>query len=206
MKAFLILFSLALSVIQAAPIDQITTLHGKIYRQCEVVRVHPDGVSFTHANGAAKILFTDLPETWRTRFGYDPAKAAAYECVINERRQQIAAERSRRDAELSRAMAEAARMARNRQLSLDAQADAERQAIAKSPIIPAYPILPALGAVYDSRGYYPQFHQRFGFPLGSGGYGQSLMNTMPVTFAGSYLRVFYRSAHGSPGYCTSFAR
>ncbi len=191
MKALLILFALSLSGIRADPIDQITTLHHKIYRQCEVVRVHPDGVSFTHANGAAKILFTDLPEAWRTRFGYDPAKAAAYECVINERRKQIAAERSRRDAELSRAMAEAARMALNRQLVLEAQADAERQAIAKSPVIPAYPILPALGAVHDSRGYYPQFHQRFGFPYRSGGCCPSLMFTAPGSFSGSYLRVFY---------------
>ena len=191
MKALLILFALSLSGIRADPIDQITTLHHKIYRQCEVVRVHPDGVSFTHANGAAKIMFTDLPEAWRTRFGYDPAKAAAHESVINERRQQIAAERSRRDAELSRAMAEAARMALNRQLVLEAQADAERQAIAKSPVIPAYPILPALGAVYDSRGYYPQFHQRFGFPYRSGGCCPSLMFTAPGSFSGSYLRVFY---------------
>ena len=191
MKAFLILFALSLSGIRADPIDQITTLHHKIYRQCEVVRVHPDGVSFTHANGAAKILFTDLPEAWRTRFGYNPAKAAAYECVINERRQQIAAQRSRRDAELRRAMAEAAQMARNRQLILEAQADAEGQAIAKSPVIPAYPILPALGAVYDSRGYYPQFHQRFGFPYRSGGCYPSWMFTAPGSFSGSYLRVFY---------------
>jgi hypothetical protein len=206
MKAFLILFALSLSGIRADPIDQITTLQHKIYHQCEVVRVHPDGVSFTHANGAAKILFTDLPEAWRTRFGYDPAKAAAYECVINERRQQIAAQRSRRDAELSRAMAEAAHMALNRQLLLEAQADAERQAIAKSPVIPAYPILPALGAIYDSRSYHPQLQQGFGFPYGSGGYCPPLMFTMPGSFSGSYLRVLFRSAHGNPGYCTSFAR
>lgn len=74
--------------LQAAPLEKIITLTGKTYRQCEIVRVYPDGVSFTHANGAAKVLFTDLSQELRQRLGYDPAKAAVYQ------REQEAARRA----------------------------------------------------------------------------------------------------------------
>ena len=153
MKTCLLLFALMLTVIQAAPITEITTLWGQTFRRCEIVRVHPDGVFFTHSRGAAKILFTDLSASWRSRLGYDPAKAATYQIDINVGRKQIADARERQDAELSRAFAEAERLSRIRQLALAAQADAARQAVANSIVVPAYPVLPALGAVYDSRSY-----------------------------------------------------
>ena len=96
MKAFtpLLLALLASASLHAAPIKEITSLKGKTYYQCEIVQVHPDGVAFTHANGAAKVLFTDLPQTWRDRLGYDPQKAKAYEREQAEmqRQQQTMAE------------------------------------------------------------------------------------------------------------------
>lgn len=96
MKAFtpLLLALLASASLHAAPIKEITSLKGKTYYQCEIVQVHPDGVAFTHANGAAKVLFTDLPQTWRDRLGYDPQKAKAYEREQAEmqRQQQTTAE------------------------------------------------------------------------------------------------------------------
>ncbi len=170
MKTCLLLFALLLTLSQAAQIAEITTLRGKSYRRCEIVRVHPDGVSFTHAKGAAKVLFTDLSESWRSRFGYDPAKAAAYEKEVNERRKQIAITRARQDAELSQALAEAERLSRMRQLALAAQADAARQAVANSFVVPAYPILPALGAVYNGWSYQQRGTRFMGLPFVTGGY------------------------------------
>ena len=70
MKALALLFLTA--SLASAAIPEITTLTGKTYRQCEIVRVHPDGVSFTHATGAAKVLFEDLSPVWQGRLGYDP--------------------------------------------------------------------------------------------------------------------------------------
>ena len=95
-KSFLFLLALTamLPATVMATIDRITTIRGKSYRQCEIVRVHPDGVSFTHANGAAKILFTDLPESWRKRLGYSPAKAEAYEKELAEKRERQAQARA----------------------------------------------------------------------------------------------------------------
>ncbi len=167
---FLLLWTAVATLAQAAPITEITTLRGQTFRRCEIVRIYPDGVSFTHAKGAAKILFTDLSASWRSRLGYDPAKAAAYQIEINARRKQIAAARARQDAELSQALAEAERLSRIRLLALAAQADAARQAVANSIVVPAYPILPALGAVYDSRSYRQRGDLFIGLPYSTGGY------------------------------------
>jgi len=76
----------ALTVTAAA--DTITTLRGKTFRDCKIAQVHPDGISFTHRAGAAKILFTDLPASLREKYGYDPKKAAAYSKKIVEDRKE----------------------------------------------------------------------------------------------------------------------
>lgn len=72
----------------AAAADTITTLRGKTFRDCKIAQVHPDGISFTHRNGAAKILFTDLPSALRSKYGYDPKKADAYSKKIVEARKE----------------------------------------------------------------------------------------------------------------------
>ena len=48
------------------------------YQNIKITEVTPDGISFTFADGAAKIKFEDLSEAWRNRFQFDPAEAAAY--------------------------------------------------------------------------------------------------------------------------------
>ncbi|HRJ10475.1 MAG TPA: hypothetical protein PLP58_17980, partial [Prosthecobacter sp.] len=88
-----------------AGVPEITTLTGKTYRGCEIVRVHPDGVSFTHATGAAKVLFEDLPAEWRARLGYDPVKAEAWKREQEEKRKLAEEARRKREAELSQALA-----------------------------------------------------------------------------------------------------
>lgn len=77
-----LLFALILltpAVVPAAPsLDMavIETVHGKVYRQCKIVRRDADGVAFTHQKGTARVLFSDLPEATRAELGYS-AKAAA---------------------------------------------------------------------------------------------------------------------------------
>jgi hypothetical protein len=66
----------------AAPtntVDEFTTLTGRTYRQCRISQVHPDGVSFFHSKGAAKVLFADLSDSWKKKLGYNPKLAEAYE-------------------------------------------------------------------------------------------------------------------------------
>ncbi|TDU66052.1 hypothetical protein EI77_03789 [Prosthecobacter fusiformis] len=203
MKAFTPLFLtlLAAAQLSAAPLASISTLTGKTYRQCEIVKVHPDGVSFTHANGAAKVLFTDLSQEWRNRLGYDPAKAAAYQREQEERRQEQAAIRREHEQQRSEALLMAQQMELARLRGIEVQARAAQEAAAKAPQNTAsvVPVLPAIGAVHDSSdyrgvgyrdssfGYYPPYNG-FGGYYGGGYYG------------GGYSYPIYRSCapfHGS---------
>ena len=72
---------LTITPVLAAPKNYgtITTRSGKSFHDCKIVRVYPDGVSFTHRTGAAKIAFKDLPASMRQEFRYDPQQAAAYQ-------------------------------------------------------------------------------------------------------------------------------
>jgi hypothetical protein len=170
-----------------AKIDAITTLSGKTYRQCSIVRVYPDGVSFTHAKGAAKVLFTDLPSSWRSRLGYDPKKAAAYQRDVEVRRAKEADARAAFQQQRARALAAAqeaeaarARLAETQALAaLRAQELNQQAALAAGgpalAVAPAtVPVLPALGAVYDGRDYRWSSRRRgyhyhpFGYPWSHG--------------------------------------
>lgn len=84
------LLTLAVLAALAATVfaDTITTLRGRTFVDCKIAQVHPDGISFTHRVGAAKILFTDLPAPLREKYGYDPQKAAAYSKKITEQRKE----------------------------------------------------------------------------------------------------------------------
>jgi len=57
----------------------ITTLTGKTYTGCVLSSVTPDGISFTHSLGVAKVLFTDLDASFGATFGYNPDAAEKYE-------------------------------------------------------------------------------------------------------------------------------
>lgn len=97
MKRIVLVLSLLIALPGVMAADgrrTITTKSGQTFLNCKVVRVHPDGVSFTHQNGAAKIAFKDLPESLRKEFRYDPQKAAEYQRSQAELRKQQA-ERAR---------------------------------------------------------------------------------------------------------------
>jgi hypothetical protein len=57
---------------------------GRSYRQCSVLQVAADGITFRHSKGMAKVLFTDLNEKLQARFGYDPEKLKASEKAKRE--------------------------------------------------------------------------------------------------------------------------
>ena len=67
-----------LSLVLAVPAraDDITTLYGTTYREVRLVRVEPDGVTWTHATGLCKVPFADLPEAVRRTYHYDAKPAA----------------------------------------------------------------------------------------------------------------------------------
>jgi hypothetical protein len=55
----------------------ITTLDGRTFQNCKVLKVEADGVTFSHDDGITKILFPLLPPAVQKQFDYDPQKAVA---------------------------------------------------------------------------------------------------------------------------------
>jgi len=84
----------------------VQTLDGKTYRDCTVSLVEPDAICVLFPGGGARVRFTNLPENLRAAYGYDSAKAAAYE-------QAQASKKQREDArwQVARIQAEARRQA-----------------------------------------------------------------------------------------------
>lgn len=90
---------------QAVP--AITTRTGQVFRDCKLVRVYPDGVSFTHRDGVVRIPFKDLPDNLRAQYPYDPAAEAAY---LKEQQARRAEEKERdrvREVAMQEKLAEA---------------------------------------------------------------------------------------------------
>ena len=57
---------------------EIVTTSGMKYLNVTITSIDPDGLSVRDAGGAAKILFTDLSAELRSKYGYDPKKAAEF--------------------------------------------------------------------------------------------------------------------------------
>lgn len=69
-------------------IPMIVTKSGKTYQNCRIFKQYPDGVMFSHQNGAAKILYADMTDTMRNALGYDAGKEEAYQKALVEKRQK----------------------------------------------------------------------------------------------------------------------
>ncbi len=78
MQTWLLTFFLVAAVFadDAPPFD-LTILSGKKYLGVTVTRVEGDAIAISHADGIARVFFADLPPELRTKYGYDPNKAAA---------------------------------------------------------------------------------------------------------------------------------
>lgn len=92
----------AFSVLLAATVQgsgdsviNISTSLGRVYQNCRVCQVDPDGVIFAHQSGIAKVLYGELPESIRGKLGYDAQKSAEYVKEQSEKKrraQELAAE------------------------------------------------------------------------------------------------------------------
>ncbi len=166
---------LSLAPAHAAPKNYgvVATREGKLYFDCQVSHIYPDGVTFTHRDGVTKIPFSNLPENLRTEFRYDPKAEAEYQKQQAAQRkaeqerakqQQIALQEQLMEAQ----MAEASYLASASRLTQPTAATN-----AQTPSWVGTPITgPAVGGrAYSGSGYsgYP----RFGYPYGGyygGGY------------------------------------
>jgi hypothetical protein len=85
----------------------IVTKSGMEYTRCEFRRHEPDGITFKHSKGIVKVSFEDIDKEIASAFGYDPAKASAYQAESAARRNQHAANAARKaqHAEVNAAIA-----------------------------------------------------------------------------------------------------
>lgn len=58
----------------------------------KVVRVEPDGITVMHSGGISKYFFTELPESWQKKYGYDSKAASEYSAASRKAQTRLAAE------------------------------------------------------------------------------------------------------------------
>ena len=172
----------------------LTTTTGRNYRHCNVLQVAADGITFRHANGMAKVLFTDLGDKWRERFGYDPAKLHAAEQQQRETKAKARAAALQVAQQNAKAQADAYTVALERQTLLAVQQ------LLRQPIGPSFAnynpgayagLLPLGYNGYGSHGY-----NHFGFTGYNQGYGCNAPAPLVVRRGASAV-IPYQSAQGS---------
>lgn len=65
----------ARSVVPKIPSNNLgtfTTLDGKTFQNCQLLKVQSDGITFNHSGGITKVMFAVLPPDLQKRFGFDP--------------------------------------------------------------------------------------------------------------------------------------
>ena len=105
-------FQLPAPPLPAAPArsNDFVAADGRIFRNAQVWKSEPDGLTFHHDEGLTKLEFPLLPEAWRQKYGYDPEAAATYRQAVADAvreaernqqllREQIAAERAKPNPE-----------------------------------------------------------------------------------------------------------
>lgn len=91
---------------QATDRVDITTQSGEVFKNCKITRIEPDGITVMRTKGIVKISFADLPDEYRTKYGYDEDKAAKYTHTVDQKRaetyarQQEQLRMQKREAEL----------------------------------------------------------------------------------------------------------
>ena len=66
--------------------SDIHTKDGNVYRNATVTRVEPDGIVIMTNTGVIKLNFSELPKELQQKYGYDPAKAAAFVAAEADKR------------------------------------------------------------------------------------------------------------------------
>lgn len=77
-KLILLMVFFAMCLRSRASAEDITTIDRQTFQNVTVIRVEPDGISIRHSSGITKIRYSNLPESIRSRFGYDVDNAQAY--------------------------------------------------------------------------------------------------------------------------------
>ena len=92
---------IAASVHAGSDTPDLQTKSGRQYRDCHVLKVGADGVTFRHAGGVAKVLFGDMTKAAQQDFGYDPQKEKAYlkeQAEAREKKRELAIQRAQEAA------------------------------------------------------------------------------------------------------------
>jgi hypothetical protein len=82
MKALIVFLAITGTCLAFSSFDTLTTKSGRIYQGVFVQKQEPDGLRITHAEGTAKILFTDLPDDILVFYDYNPEAAKAHQDKI----------------------------------------------------------------------------------------------------------------------------
>lgn len=53
--------------------------NGQVFRNVEIIRTEPDGITLRHDGGVTKLWFPSLTEEQRQKYGYDPIAARQYQ-------------------------------------------------------------------------------------------------------------------------------
>lgn len=77
----------------------LTTRSGKSYETCKITRVEADGITIMHAAGVVKIPYDDLPNDFRSKYGFTKERVAAY-------RQKVVAAAEGKKAAVQRKMSD----------------------------------------------------------------------------------------------------
>lgn len=204
MKRSVLLATLLLSVLPAGAAPKnygtITTRNGKSFYECQVMHIYPDGVTFSHRNGAARIPFADLPENLRREFRYDPKAEAEYQKEQaalrkaeqeRQKQQEIAMQERLMEAK----MAEASYLASANRLAPMAAAGADLQT-------PSWVGTPITGPAVGGRSYNGGSYSSFGYPFGYSGSGYYSGSSYGYPYGGySYGGYpYYGGAYGGYSY------
>ncbi len=76
---------------EAGALGTIVTKDGQTYKNCQLLKVYPDGITFNHDDGITKVLFPQLPPALQKRFGYDPQAQSALQAAQMRYQEQLRA-------------------------------------------------------------------------------------------------------------------
>ncbi|WP_397382324.1 hypothetical protein [Prosthecobacter sp.] len=195
MKRSFLFAALLLSVLPASAAPKnygtITTRDGRSFYECRVLHIYPDGVSFAHKNGAAKIPFAELPENLRSEFRYDPKAETEYQKEQAALRKAEQERQKLQEIAMQERLMEA-KMAEASYLATASQLAATSASAAGNPS-PSWVGTPITGPAVGGRSYSGSSYSRFGYPYGYSGSG--------YYSGGSYSGISYGYPYGGyPNY------
>jgi hypothetical protein len=150
-------------------LDQFETMSGRVYRDVQITKISDGGISFSHADGAARLRFDDLSPAQRSYFGIKVEDAAAI--YAREMKARAAYEREVEQRERERrelAGKEAAERAEAWRLAMEKAAEHRAATAAAQPAetIPSHPTIKRLdsGLRHSSRSSsYSRYYGGFGY-------------------------------------------